>query len=204
MLPLSQGGVVDANLRVYGLSNVRVADASVPPIVFAAHLMSSTYGLAEQASTMIRAFYNGVAKKPSNSTSAHSSASSSVASSTVSTSSSTSTALPISHAAHHSLSGGAGAGIAIGVIALLAAVGAAAVYFFILPRRRRQRSKSVKDDSSMSDFAATTAPSMEGDTLLSDFTPAAAAATSPLKKVDTVVSVQETEAEEGSKTTPLG
>ncbi|KZW02210.1 putative glucose-methanol-choline oxidoreductase [Exidia glandulosa HHB12029] len=60
MLPLAQGGVVDANLRVYGLANVRVADASVPPIVFSAHLMGSTYALAEQASSLIRGFYNGV------------------------------------------------------------------------------------------------------------------------------------------------
>ena len=52
------GGVVYANLRVYGLANVRVADASVPPMAFSAHLMSSTYGLAEQASTMIRAYHN--------------------------------------------------------------------------------------------------------------------------------------------------
>ncbi|EJD47793.1 putative glucose-methanol-choline oxidoreductase [Auricularia subglabra TFB-10046 SS5] len=59
MLPKALGGVVDANLRVYGLANVRVADASVPPIVFSAHLMASTYGLAEQASTLIRNFYNG-------------------------------------------------------------------------------------------------------------------------------------------------
>ena len=54
MLPLDQGGVVDGNLRVYGLANVRVADASVPPFVFSAHLMSSTYGLAETASEIIR------------------------------------------------------------------------------------------------------------------------------------------------------
>ncbi|EXJ78776.1 hypothetical protein A1O1_09178 [Capronia coronata CBS 617.96] len=60
MLPLDQGGVVDANLRVYGLANVRVADASVPPIAFSAHLMASTYGLAEQASTLIRAYHNKV------------------------------------------------------------------------------------------------------------------------------------------------
>ncbi|EJD54868.1 alcohol oxidase [Auricularia subglabra TFB-10046 SS5] len=59
MLPRELGGVVDANLRVYGLGNVRVADASVPPIVFSAHLMASTYGIAEQASTLIRAFHNG-------------------------------------------------------------------------------------------------------------------------------------------------
>jgi choline dehydrogenase len=57
MLPLDQGGVVDGNLRVYGLSNVRVADASVPPFVFSAHLMSSTYGLAEQASTIISNYW---------------------------------------------------------------------------------------------------------------------------------------------------
>ena len=76
MLPLNQGGVVDANLRVYGLSNVRVADASVPPIVFSAHFMASTYGLAEQASTIIRNFYagkgsnghNGTGNKPGNGT----------------------------------------------------------------------------------------------------------------------------------------
>jgi hypothetical protein len=57
MLPQDQGGVVDANLRVYGLANVRVADASVVPIALSSHLMSSTYGVAEQASNIIRAYY---------------------------------------------------------------------------------------------------------------------------------------------------
>ncbi|THH29224.1 hypothetical protein EUX98_g4966 [Antrodiella citrinella] len=61
MLPEAQGGVVDANLKVYGLANVRVADASVFPIEFAAHLQAPTYGLAEQAANVIRATYNGVA-----------------------------------------------------------------------------------------------------------------------------------------------
>jgi len=60
MLPLSQGGVVDANLSVYGLANVRVADSSVYPFEFAAHLQAPTYGLAEQAATIIRSNYNGV------------------------------------------------------------------------------------------------------------------------------------------------
>ena len=64
MLPLNQGGVVDANLKVYGLSNVRVADASVPPMSFSAHLMGSTYGLAEQASTIIRNSWNITPTKP--------------------------------------------------------------------------------------------------------------------------------------------
>lgn len=58
MLPEKQGGVVDANLLVYGLSNVRVADASVIPIALSTHLMSSTYGIAEQASDIIRQYYN--------------------------------------------------------------------------------------------------------------------------------------------------
>ncbi|KXG50149.1 Glucose-methanol-choline oxidoreductase [Penicillium griseofulvum] len=58
MLPEKQGGVVDANLLVYGLTNVRVADASIIPISLSTHLMSSTYGVAEQASDIIRAYHN--------------------------------------------------------------------------------------------------------------------------------------------------
>ncbi|CCM05590.1 uncharacterized protein FIBRA_07818 [Fibroporia radiculosa] len=54
MLPLSQGGVVDANLKVYGTTNVRVADSSVFPFEFSAHLQAPTYGLAEQAASMIK------------------------------------------------------------------------------------------------------------------------------------------------------
>ncbi|RJE24530.1 Dehydrogenase [Aspergillus sclerotialis] len=57
MLPRELGGVVDANLRVYGLGNVRVADASVVPIALSTHLMASTYGVAEQASDIIRKFH---------------------------------------------------------------------------------------------------------------------------------------------------
>ncbi|KAG7098258.1 hypothetical protein E1B28_000220 [Marasmius oreades] len=58
MLPQSKGGVVDANLKVHGLNNVRVVDASVFPFVFAAHLGGPVYGLAEQAANIIRAQYN--------------------------------------------------------------------------------------------------------------------------------------------------
>lgn len=60
MLPLDQGGVVDAKLKVYGLANVRAVDGSVFPIQFAAHLQWPVYGLAEMGSTIIRDFYNGV------------------------------------------------------------------------------------------------------------------------------------------------
>jgi len=38
MLPRNQGGVVNAELRVYGLGNVRVVDASVFPLSLAAHV----------------------------------------------------------------------------------------------------------------------------------------------------------------------
>ena len=43
MLPLEQGGVVDTDLRVYGLTNVRVADSSVFPMQFAAHVRTSLF-----------------------------------------------------------------------------------------------------------------------------------------------------------------
>jgi len=54
MLPKDEGGVVDKDLRVYGLANVRVVDASVFPFEFAAHLASTTYGVAEQAADLIK------------------------------------------------------------------------------------------------------------------------------------------------------
>lgn len=41
MLPREEGGVVDADLRVYGVSNVRVADSSVFPIQFSAHVSAT-------------------------------------------------------------------------------------------------------------------------------------------------------------------
>lgn len=55
MLPRALGGVVDAALRVHGTSNVRVIDASVPPIPLAAHLASLTYGIAEIGADIILA-----------------------------------------------------------------------------------------------------------------------------------------------------
>ena len=48
MLPRSFGGVVDSNLRVYGVQGVRVVDASVIPIQLSAHLPSTVYGIAEK------------------------------------------------------------------------------------------------------------------------------------------------------------
>jgi uncharacterized membrane protein YgcG len=52
-LPRADGGVVDANLLVYGTSNLRVVDASIVPIALSAHLMTATYGLAEVGAELI-------------------------------------------------------------------------------------------------------------------------------------------------------
>ena len=53
MLPRESGGVVDKNLLVYGTSNLRVIDASVPPLSMSAHLMSIVYGIGEIGSEII-------------------------------------------------------------------------------------------------------------------------------------------------------
>jgi len=50
MLPLEMGGVVDSNLLVYGTQNLRVVDASIFPLVPAAHLQAVVYAVAEKVS----------------------------------------------------------------------------------------------------------------------------------------------------------
>ncbi|EDR05339.1 uncharacterized protein LACBIDRAFT_329752 [Laccaria bicolor S238N-H82] len=54
MLPKELGGVVNADLQVRGTANVRIADSSIYPFEFAAHLGSATYGVAEQAAVIIQ------------------------------------------------------------------------------------------------------------------------------------------------------
>lgn len=48
-------GVVDAHLKVYDTSNVRVVDASIMPLQISAHLSSTLYGVAEKAADLIKA-----------------------------------------------------------------------------------------------------------------------------------------------------
>ncbi|KAJ4396629.1 hypothetical protein N0V93_000850 [Gnomoniopsis smithogilvyi] len=54
MMPREKGGVVDAELKVYGTSNVRVVDASVLPFQVCGHLVSTLYAVAERASDIIK------------------------------------------------------------------------------------------------------------------------------------------------------
>ena len=55
MRPREQGGVVDAQLRVYGIKGLSVVDASIFPIIPATHTSSTVYAVAEKAADLIKA-----------------------------------------------------------------------------------------------------------------------------------------------------
>ena len=61
MLPLSEGGVVDSHLRVWGTQNLRVVDASIFPMIPAAHLQAVVYGVAEKVLQISRFFIMDIA-----------------------------------------------------------------------------------------------------------------------------------------------
>lgn len=46
-------GVVDSDLRVFGVSNLRIADASVFPQQIAAHTTATVIALGEKASDLV-------------------------------------------------------------------------------------------------------------------------------------------------------
>ncbi|KAF8602842.1 alcohol oxidase [Ceratobasidium sp. AG-I] len=54
LAPRASGGVVDANLKVYGTTNVRVVDASVIPLHMGTHITRTVYGIAEKAASIIK------------------------------------------------------------------------------------------------------------------------------------------------------
>ncbi|KAH6654209.1 hypothetical protein BKA67DRAFT_564427 [Truncatella angustata] len=53
MLPKEEGGVVDSHLRVYGVPNLRIVDASIMPALVSGHIQSAVYGIAERAADLI-------------------------------------------------------------------------------------------------------------------------------------------------------
>ncbi|RPB12805.1 alcohol oxidase [Morchella conica CCBAS932] len=55
MMPRELGGVVDSSLRVYGVKNLRVVDASIIPLIPATHIVSTVYAIAEKAADLIKA-----------------------------------------------------------------------------------------------------------------------------------------------------
>lgn len=54
LLPLELGGVVDTTLRVYGVENLRVIDASIMPSLPGGNTCQPTYAIAEKAADIIK------------------------------------------------------------------------------------------------------------------------------------------------------
>lgn len=54
MLPKETGGVVDDRLRVYGVKNLRIVDASIFPMIPRGNIQSSVYAVAEKAADLIK------------------------------------------------------------------------------------------------------------------------------------------------------
>lgn len=59
MLPKEEGGVVDAELRVYETKNLRIVDASVFPLHVQGNIMSLVYAVAERAADIIKGKVSG-------------------------------------------------------------------------------------------------------------------------------------------------
>ncbi|KAH7329430.1 oxidoreductase [Stachybotrys elegans] len=57
MLPRDKAGVVDPQLRVHGVENLRVVDSSVVPIVSTGNMQHCVYAIAEKAADMIKETY---------------------------------------------------------------------------------------------------------------------------------------------------
>lgn len=54
MMPQKLGGVVDERLRVYGVKNLRIVDASIFPLIPRGNIVSSVYAVAEKAADLIK------------------------------------------------------------------------------------------------------------------------------------------------------
>lgn len=58
MLPRDQDGVVDAELKVYGIERLRIVDSSIMPFIPMANTQTTVYAVAEKAADLIRKKYN--------------------------------------------------------------------------------------------------------------------------------------------------
>jgi len=54
MAPLDNGGVVDPQLRVHGIPNLRIVDASIMPSIPSGHTSAPVLAIGEYASDMIK------------------------------------------------------------------------------------------------------------------------------------------------------
>ncbi|KAJ5725511.1 CAZyme family AA3 [Penicillium malachiteum] len=54
MMPQEDGGVVDARLKVYGTSNIRVVDASIFPLEPRGNIQATVFAVAEKAADIIK------------------------------------------------------------------------------------------------------------------------------------------------------
>lgn len=63
--------VVDSNLLVHGLHNLRVVDASVIPVIPASHTNSVVFMLAEKTADAIKAYWFNEFHKPKNHSSSY-------------------------------------------------------------------------------------------------------------------------------------
>ena len=57
MAPRDKGGVVNAELRVYGVQGLRVVDSSVMPLIPQANTQTTVYAVAEKAADLIKQSY---------------------------------------------------------------------------------------------------------------------------------------------------
>lgn len=60
MLPKAEGGVVDNRLKVYGVENLRVIDASIFPMTIRSNPVTTVYAVAEKAAVMIRNHWSAI------------------------------------------------------------------------------------------------------------------------------------------------
>jgi len=58
------GGVVDSQLRVYGVKGLRVVDASIFPLIPATHTSSTVYAVAEKVNSYLPFCFAGAIANP--------------------------------------------------------------------------------------------------------------------------------------------